>query len=88
SDWKTTGYLDVKYNDKTRRNWKHLFEFTDENGTQVFTKDSIIAHVPLKTLTKMMAGKKQLKIYMMINPPDPMMAAPSRRVHLATLKLP
>jgi ligand-binding SRPBCC domain-containing protein len=88
ADWKSTGYLEIKYKDKSHSNWKHLLEFTDESGTQIFTKDSVTARVPLKTLSKLYMGKKELKIYMMINPPNPMMAAPSRRVHLVTLKLP
>jgi hypothetical protein len=87
-DWRSAGYLEIKYKDKSHSNWKHLLEFTDENGTQIFTKDSVTARIPLKTLSKLYMGKKELRIYMMTNPPNPMMAAPSKRVHLVTLKLP
>ena len=89
TDWKKNGYLEISYEETTRSNWLHSLQFTDELGNQLLVKDSTTtAKIPTAALRKLFAGKKQLKIYMIINPPNPMMGAPSRLLHLGTLRLP
>ena len=89
TDWKKNGYLEVSYKEITPGNWLHSLQFTDELGNQLLVKDSsTTAKIPIATLRKLYAGKKQVKIYMVINPPNPMMGAPSRMLHLGTLRLP
>ena len=89
TEWKKNGYLEVTYQETTAGHWLHSLQFSDENGNPLLVKDSATsAKIPIATLRKLFAGKKQLKIYMMINPPNPMMMAPSRIVHLGTLRLP
>jgi hypothetical protein len=89
TDWKKTGYLEVNYKDQPESNWKHSLRFTDEQGVELLVKDNAkSAKITLSSLRKLFAGKKQLKVYIVIAPPNPMMAAPVRMVHLGTLKLP
>lgn len=89
TDWKKNGYLEVNYKEVNPSTWLHSLQFTDELGNQLLIKDSTTAaKIPTAILRKLFAGKKQLKIYMVINPPNPMMAAPSRMLHLGTLRLP
>lgn len=89
ADWKKNGYLEVSYKETTPSTWLHSLQFTDELGNQLMLKDSVIAaKIPIAVLRKLFAGKKELKIYMLINPPNPMMMAPSRMIHLVTLRLP
>jgi len=89
TDWKKNGYLEVSYKESTPGNWLHSLQFTDETGNQLLVKDGVTtAKIPVATLRKLYAGKKQVKIYMVINPPNPMMGAPSRMLHLGTLRLP
>ncbi len=89
AEWKKNGYLEVIYKEKTPSNWIHNLQFTDEQGNPLLEKDSTFtAKIPTATLRKLFAGKKQMKIYMVINPPNPMMMAPSRMIHLVTLRLP
>ena len=88
-DWKKNGYLEVNFKEITPSAWLHSLQFTDESGNPLFVKDSTTtAKIPIAVLRKLFAGKKQLKIYMVINPPNPMMMAPSRMLHLGTLLLP
>ena len=89
TEWKKNGYLEVTYKETTPSNWIHSLQFADEQGNPLLTKDSTLtAKIPLSTLRKLFAKKKQLKIYMVLNPPNPMMMAPSRMIHLVTLRLP
>jgi hypothetical protein len=89
ADWKKNGYLEVSYKETTPSNWLHSLQFTDETGNPLLVKDGVTAaKIPIATLRKLYAGKKQVKIYMVINPPDPKMMAPSRMLHLGTLRLP
>ena len=89
ADWKKNGYLEVIYKETNPGNWLHSLQFTDELGNQFLVKDSTMtAKISIAALRKLFAGKKQLKIYMVINPPNPMMGAPSRMLHLGTLRLP
>ena len=88
-EWKKNGYLEVSYKEAFPNNWLHSIAFTDDLGNQLLTKDSTTtAKIPIAVLRKFFAGKKQLKIYMVISPPNPMMAAPTRMLHLGTLRLP
>lgn len=89
SDWKKNGYLEISYKEDQPSSWHHSLRFTDEEGNELWVKDSsVTARVSASSLRKIFAGKKQVKIYMMIAPTDPMSMAPARRFHLATLKLP
>jgi hypothetical protein len=89
TDWKATGFLEIVFKETTPGNWLHSFQFNDETGSPLLVKDSATsAKIPIATLRKLFAGKKEMKIYMMINPPNPMMMAPSRMLHLCTLRLP
>ena len=89
ADWKKNGYLEVSYKETTPSNWLHSLQFTDETGNQLLVKDrATAAKIPIATLRKLYAGKKEIKIYMVINPPNPMMGAPSRMLHLGTLQRP
>jgi hypothetical protein len=89
TEWKKNGYLEVTYNETTPGMWLHSLQFTDVSGNPLLVKDSVMtAKIPVATLRKLFAGKKQLKIYMVLNPPNPMMMAPSRMIHLVTLRLP
>jgi hypothetical protein len=89
SDWKKTGYLEVSYKETNPSNWIHSLQFADENANPLLVKDSTrTAKITIATLRKLFAGKKQLKVYMVLNPPNPKMMAPSRMIHLVTLRLP
>jgi hypothetical protein len=89
TEWKKNGYLEVIYKEASPSTWLHSLQFTDDLGNPLLVKDSTMtAKIPIAALRKLFAGKKELKIYMMINPPNPMMMAPSRMIHLVTLKLP
>lgn len=89
SDWKKSGYLEISFKEDQPSSWHHSLRFTDEEGNELLVKDSsVTARVSTSHLRKTFAGKKQVKIYMMIAPTDPMSMAPARRIHLATLKLP
>lgn len=89
ADWKKSGYLEVSYKEEHPSSWHHSIRFADEQDNELLVKDSVIsARVPTASLRKIFAGKRQVKIYMIIAPSDPMIMAPARRIHLATLKLP
>jgi len=89
TDWKKNGYLEVSYKETNPGDWIHSLQFSDDQGNPLLTKDSTrTAKIPIAVLRKLFAGKKQLKIYMVINPPNPMMMAPTRMIHLVTLRLP
>lgn len=89
SDWKKNGYLEIRFKEDQPSSWHHSLRFTDEAGNEHLVKDSCVtARISTSSLRKTFAGKKQVKIYMMIAPTDPMSMAPARRFHLATLQLP
>ena len=89
ADWKKKGNLDISFKEATPSDWPHSIQFTDDMGNPLLVKDNTMtAKIPLATLRKLYAGKKQMKIYMVINPPNPMMLAPSRMLHLGTFLLP
>ncbi|MBL0233734.1 MAG: hypothetical protein IPQ08_08710 [Chitinophagaceae bacterium] len=86
SDWKSGGYLDIRY--KPQGNYKFVLQLTDETGNEQWKIDTTSAKLKLSTIRKLFAGKKEMKIYMILNPPNDMMMAPSKILHLGTLKLP
>ncbi|MGH2552504.1 MAG: hypothetical protein ACRDEB_02240 [Chitinophagaceae bacterium] len=88
SEWQKTGYLEISFKEKNSNNWLHSFQFNDESGNLLMTKDTVTTvKIPNAEIRKLFKGKKQVKIYMVINPPDPRMMAPSRMLHLGTLSL-
>jgi hypothetical protein len=89
TDWKSKGYLEVSFKELTPSTWLHSIQFTDDMSNPVLVKDNTMtAKIPIAALRKLFAGKKQIKIYMVISPPNPMMMAPTRMLHLVTLLLP
>lgn len=89
ADWSKNGFLEVNYKETIPTSLMHSLQFTDELGNQLLVKDSVTtAKIPMGSLRKLFAGKKQLKIFIVISPSNPMMGMPSRMIHLVTLKLP
>jgi hypothetical protein len=89
TDWKKNGYLEVSYKEITPNTMLHSLQFNDESGNQLLAKDSVTTtKIPIGTLRKLFAGKKQMKIFLIISPSNPMIGMPSRMIHLVTLKLP
>ncbi len=89
ADWKKNGYLEVEFVENPRSEWLHSLRFMDEKGNELLARDSVTAaKISTASLRKLFAGRKQVKIIMMISPPNPMMMAPTRLIHLVTLKLP
>ncbi len=88
ADWNKKGNLEIIYKEKDTGFWNRSFQLDDENGNQLLSKDNTTrVKIPLAALRKLFAGKKEVKIYMVANPKNPMMAIRSQRVHLCTLKL-
>lgn len=88
SDWTKKGYLEIKFKEATTDFWRRSFQFDDETGNQLFSKDSTTkVKIPLRELRKIYAGKKEIKIYTVASPLDPNIAVRMQRVHLCTLKL-
>lgn len=88
SDWTKKGYLEINFKEATADFWKRSFQFDDETGNQLFSKDSTTkVKIPLRDLRKIYAGKKEIKIYTVASPLDPNIAVRMQRVHLCTLKL-
>jgi hypothetical protein len=89
SDWKKSGYLEVHFKEENPSPWKHTIRFTDELGVELMAKENVLStKISTSSLRSAFAGKKQVKIYMVITPTDPNIMAPVRMIHLATLKLP
>jgi hypothetical protein len=89
SEWKKNGYLEVTYKEMNPGMWHYTLQFSDETGANLLEKVGVkTARISTSTLRKLLRGKKQLKIYIVISPSDPKMAAPTRMIHLGTLKLP
>ena len=89
SVWKSNGYLEVNYTEATPGNWIKSLHFIDENNNELIKQENT-SHTKIKiaTLRKLFSGKKSLRIYMSIDPPNPMMMAPSKMITLCILKLP
>jgi hypothetical protein len=89
SEWNKNGFLEINFKEADTGFWKRTFQFEDEIGNQLLTKESIIqVKIPLSALRKLFNGKKELKIYMVASPINPEIAVRMQRVHLCTLKLP
>jgi hypothetical protein len=89
TDWKAKGYLDVIYTEAQKTIYRPSLHFADEKGNDLLVKDSTrTAKIALSTLRKLFAGKKTIKIFLVLDPPNPMMAMASRMITLAILKLP
>ena len=86
ADWKSTGYIDIRY--KPEGTHKYILQLTDEVNNELWKIDTTSVKLKLSLIRKLFAGRKELKIYMILNPPNDMMTIPSRIVHLVTLKLP
>ena len=89
SVWKSNGCLEVNYTEATPGNWIKSLHFIDENNNELIKRENT-SHTKIKiaTLRKLFSGKKSLRIYMSIDPPNPMMMAPSKMITLCILKLP
>src|SRR5690242_6208165 len=69
TEWKKSGYLEINYKDQPVSNWKHSIHISDELGNELIIKDNTkTAKVTLSSLRKLFAGKKQLKVYIVIAP--------------------
>lgn len=89
TDWRKNGYLEVSYREPLPCTHYHSIRFSDEKGNELLVKDSVTqTKVSTATLRKLFAGKKQVIIHLIIAPSDPLSMRPTRRIHLATLKLP
>jgi hypothetical protein len=90
TEWKKSGNLEVVFTELEKDIWfyRHILLFDNEDNP-LFQKDSTnVVKIPLKTLRKLAAGKKEIHIYTTISPKDPNLAIRIRRVHLCTLRLP
>jgi hypothetical protein len=89
TEWKKNGKLEITFKDSQITGMRRDVYITDEQENDVWRKDSASSvSIPLSTLRKLSAGKKQLKIYSVISPSNPAVMLRSRIVHLCTLKLP
>ena len=89
TDWGKNGYLEINYKEADTGFWRRSFQLDDENGNQLFNKDSTThVKIPTTVLRKLFTGKKEVKIYMVKSPLNPEILIRSQRVHLCTLKLP
>lgn len=88
SDWRKSGYLEIIYTETDPSFWKRSILFTDEKDNQLLSREGTTkAKIPLSTLRKLFAGKKEVVIYTVASPVNPDIAVRIRRVHLCTLKL-
>ena len=89
SVWKSGGYLEVNYTEASPSNWIKSLHFIDEVNNELIKRENTThTKIKISTLRKLFAGKKTLRIYMSIDPPNPMMMAPSKMITLCILKLP
>jgi hypothetical protein len=89
SEWKKNGKIEITFKDSIITGRRRDIYITDEKENEIWRKDSAASvSIPLLTLRKLSAGKKQLKIYSVISPSNPAVMLRSRIVHLCTLKLP
>lgn len=88
--WKKNGSLEIIYKEAVPDTilW-HSFLLFDEADYQLLSREKTLkAIIPIQTLRKIFAGKKQIKIYTIVSPRNPNIAVRIRRVHLCTLQLP
>jgi hypothetical protein len=89
TEWYKNGSLEIKYHNTEKNPWKRSFSLTDEKDKEVYSAENTsYVKLSLARLRKLYKGKKQLRIYAIIAPPNPDMGAPIRRIHLCTLRLP
>ena len=88
ADWNKNGFLEINYKEADTGFWRRSFQFDDEVGNQLFSKDgSTNAKIPMSVLRKLFYGKKEVRIYTVASPLNPNIAIRIQRVHLCTLKL-
>lgn len=93
SDFETVRSFDVLAKDKNASAaYKRSIEITDTSGATLFTTDEIkgqagIFHVDLSTVSRDIASHKILKIMLMENPANDLMALPSKMKQLAEIHL-
>jgi hypothetical protein len=88
AEWNKNGSLEIIFHEADTGFWRRSFQFEDENGNQLFSRDSTTkAKIPLSILRKLFTGKKEVRIYMAVSPRNPAIAVRMQRVHLCTLKL-
>ena len=88
ADWNKNGYLEINYKEVDTGFWRRSFQFDDENGFQLYSKDSTTKiKIPIPELRKLFTGKKEVRIFMVMSPLDPNIMVRMQRVHLCTLKL-
>jgi len=89
SAWQSSANLEINFQGSPKPAWLHSIHITDMEGVDKFIKDSTMhTRVSVATLKKSLGRLKEFKIILVISPPDPLMMAPTRMIHLATLKLP
>ena len=89
TEWNKNGSLEIKYHNTEKNPWKRSFSLTDEKDKELYlAENTSYVKLSLARLRKLFKGKKQLRIYAIIAPPNPDMGAPIRRIHLCTLRLP
>ena len=89
SAWKSSGTLEVDFQGSPKPAWLHSIHITNMEGVDKLVRDSTRhSQFSVATIKKALGGIKIFKILMVISPPDPLMMAPTRMIHLATLKLP
>ena len=88
TEWKKNGYLEINFKEEYPNTWKRSFLFFDETDAQLLSKDSVTyCKITIVSLRKLFAGKKELRIYTIVYPPNSDIAIRIRRVHLCTLRL-
>jgi hypothetical protein len=90
SDWKKNGNLEIIYKEEIPDTilW-HSFILFDEEDHQLLSREkTLTAKISIQSLRKLFAGKKQIKIYSIVSPRNPMIALKILRIHLCTLQLP
>jgi hypothetical protein len=89
TEWYKNGSLEIKYHNTEKNPWKRSFSLTDEKDKDLYlAENTSYVKLSLVRLRNLFKGKKQLRIYAIIAPPNPDMGAPIRRIHLCTLRLP
>jgi len=89
SEWIKKGSLEIKYYNTEKNSWKRSFSLTDQlENEMLVAENTSYVKISLMKLRRLFKGKKEIRIYTTISPPNPLMGAPSRRIHLCTLRLP
>ncbi len=88
-DWNKNGWFRIDLTEDAQNGWPHKLQITDGNSVVLYEKDSVSTGFQMTSqdLRKLVKGSKTIKFYIIINPPNPMMGAPSRMNHLCTIKI-